>query len=164
MVYCIGDRVLYGIHGVCQIVEIQMQTINKKLVEYYVLEPVSQVGARFFVPSQNEKAVAKLRPVLTREQADVLMHTANLKSVTWSDDDNEKKKYYSELISSGDRAELLAMIRILRNYKQQQLQAGKKFHVNDANFLKEAEKMLFGELSTVLEIPYEQIESYIAWD
>ena len=60
-----GDQVLYGIHGVCNIIAVERKKIGGKSAEYYVLEPVDQVGTRFYVPTQNKTAVAKLRPILT---------------------------------------------------------------------------------------------------
>ena len=33
----LGDKVRYGIHGVCQIVGIESNKIDRKIVEYYVL-------------------------------------------------------------------------------------------------------------------------------
>lgn len=162
--YQVGDRVLYGVHGVCQVIDLQKQTINRKSVEYYVLEPVTQEGTRYFVPSQNEKAVAKLRPVLTVAQVDALLNNVGAADVPWIDDENDRKRCYMDLITAGDRLSLLGMVRTLRNHRQLQQLEGKKFHVNDAVLLKEAEKLLFGELSAVLSIPYDQVESYIAFD
>lgn len=164
MVYQVGERVLYGVHGVCQVVELQKQTINRKTVEYYVLEPVTQQGTRYFVPSQNEKAVAKMRPVLTKPQVDALLNDVSTADIPWIDDENERKRCYMELITAGDRLALLGVVRTLRRHRQLQMQDGKKFHVNDAVILKDAEKLLFGELSAVLSVPYEQVESYIEFD
>lgn len=161
IVYQAGDRVVYGIHGVCQVLELQMQTVNRKKVEYYVLEPVAQTGARFFVPSQNELAVSKMRPVLTKEQIDSLLRSDQSRQNIWIDDENRRKQYYRELIVDGDRAALLSMVRALHSHKEQQTLCGKKFHVSDANFLRDAQKVLYSEFAMVLNIPYEQVEPYI---
>ena len=63
-----GSHVIYGIHGVCAILGVETRKIDKKNVEYYVLEPVNQPGDRFYVPTHAE---AKLKPVLTKSQ---MMH------------------------------------------------------------------------------------------
>lgn len=159
--YNCGDRVVYGIHGVCQIVELQVQTVNRKKVEYYVLEPVNQSGSRFFVPSQNQAAVSKLRPMITKEALEDLLRTEYAQPVAWIEDENQRKQYYRELISDGDRTAVLRMVRALRQHKEQQAQTGKKFHISDANFLRDAEKILYSEVSLVLGIPYDQVEAYI---
>lgn len=157
----IGDRVVYGIHGVCHIVELQIQKVNFKKVEYYVLEPLRQPGARFFVPSQNQAAVSKLRPILTRDEINQLLLAMQLDEDVWIENEILRKQQYREQIAACDRGALLRMIRTLYKHKQQQLQMGKKFHVSDANFLKDAEKMIYSEFSVVLDIPYEKIASYI---
>ena len=157
----IGDQVVYGVHGVCQIIDLQIQKINYKKVEYYVLEPIRQPGARFFVPSQIEIASSKLRPVLTRVEVDQLLRSAKNAEDRWTDDENLRKQLYRDLISTCDRCAILRMIRSLHNHKDIQLQTGKKFHISDANFLKDAEKMIYSEIALVLEMPYEDIEAYI---
>ena len=73
--YQVGDVVVYGVHGVCRIVELQIQRVNHKKVEYFVLEPVFQMTSRFFVPSQNEAALSKLRPILTKEEIESLVQS-----------------------------------------------------------------------------------------
>ena len=78
----VEDQVIYGVHGVCQIIDLQIQKINGKKVEYYVLEPIRQPGARFFVPSQSDIAAAKLRPVLTKEEVDLLFAMLNLQRIS----------------------------------------------------------------------------------
>lgn len=161
IVYQVGDRVVYGIHGVCQIVDLQIQTVNHKKVEYYVLEPITQSGARFFVPSQNQAAVSKLRSVLTKDEVDLLLKSEQYRQDIWTDDENQRKQYYRQLITEGDRCALMSMIRALHLHRKEQQLTGKKFHVSDANFLRDAEKVLYSEFSIVLGIPYEKVEEYI---
>lgn len=161
IVYQVGDRVVYGIHGVCQIVDLQVQTVTHKKVEYYVLEPITQSGARFFVPSQNQAAVSKLRSVLTKDEVDTLLKSEQSRQDIWTDDENQRKQSYRQLITEGDCGALMSMIRALHLHKQEQQLTGKKFHVSDANFLRDAEKVLYSEFSIVLGIPYEQVEEYI---
>ena len=71
--YQIGEVVLYGIHGVCRVVDTEERVLDRKKVAYLVLEPLEQNGARFFVPSHNPAAMAKLRPVMTKEELDRLL-------------------------------------------------------------------------------------------
>lgn len=159
--YQIGDRVVYGVHGVCQIVDQQIQTVNRKKVEYYVLEPLTQSGSSFFVPSQSQSALSKLRPILTKEQIDSLLSSVSTFENAWIEDENLRKQYYRQLIVEGRCDAILSMIRALHIHREEQLMAGKKFHVADANFLKDAEKIVYSEFSVVLGIPYDQVALYI---
>lgn len=157
----LGDRVVYGIHGVCSLVDIEQRTIDRKKADYYVLEPIEQPGARYYIPIHNEIAVSKLRPLLSVQQLEALLHSPLSKEGTWIADENQRKSKYRELINSGDRGALICMIRLLHDHKEKQLAAGRKFHLCDENFLKDAQKLLSAEFSLVLGIPKQEVGSYI---
>lgn len=159
--YQVGDMVVYGIHGVCRIVEMQIQRVNHKKVEYFVLEPIHQSTSRYFVPSQNTAALSKLRAVLTKEEINDLLQGEESRQDCWIDDENQRKQRYKELMASGDRAALISMLRALNYHKKEQTESGKKFHVSDSNFLRDAEKVIYSEFSLVLDIPYDQVSAYI---
>ena len=160
-VYKVGERVVYGVHGVCQIIDLQVQTVNRKKVEYFVLEPIAQPGSSFFVPTQSPAALSKLRPIMTKKQIDELLSSQQSEQSAWIEDENLRKQTYRQMIVEGSCEAMLGMIRALRLHRDEQLAAGKKFHVTDANFLKDAEKIIYSEFSLVLGIGHEQVEAYI---
>jgi CarD family transcriptional regulator len=152
---------MYGIHGVCEILALENRRLDRKTVQYYVLEPVEQAGARFYVPTQNAAAVAKLRPVMTKEQLDALLCSAEVRQNVWIADENMRKQRYRELISSGDRGSLLCMVRTLYRHKMTQQEAGRKFHLCDENFLRDAQRLLDSEFSLILGIAPKEVGAYI---
>lgn len=156
-----GDLVVYGIHGVCRIRGTELRSVDRKKVEYFVLEPIEQPGTSYYMPTQNPVALAKLRPVLSREQLDALLQSEEAGKDAWIADENQRKQRYRELIGSGDRAALICMVRSLHKHKQEQLAAGKKFHLCDENFLRDAEKLLSAEFSLVLGIAPNEVGTYI---
>lgn len=155
------NRVVYGVHGVCAITDIETRNVDRRIVEYYVLEPLEQPGARFFVPTHNEAAVAKLRPVLTPNELDMLLRSEETDKDLWIPDENQRKQCYRALISGGDRAALVSMVRTLHKHKAEQLAAGRKFHLCDEDFLRDAEKILNSEFSVVLNIEQNQVGNYV---
>ena len=157
----LGDRIVYGIHGVCCVVDIEQRIIDRKKADYYVLEPVDQPGAKFYVPTHNQIAVSKLRPLLTLQELEDLLQSSETHADIWIADENRRKQRYRELINSGDRASLICMIRSLHKHKEAQLSAGRKFHLCDENFLKDAQKLLTSEFSVVLNIPPSDVRAYI---
>lgn len=161
VLYQPGVQVVYGIHGVCRILKLEYQMINRKKTEYYVLEPINHPGTRFYVPTQNQAAVAKLRPVVTQQELDELLRTAGSSESIWTDDENQRKQLYRSLITEGDRSALIAMVSALHKHKASQAAAGRKFHLCDENFLRDAERLLSSEFSLVLGIPEEDIGNYI---
>lgn len=156
-----NDRVIYGIHGVCTIIDMEILKIDGKAVEYYVLSPVDQPDARFYVPTQNKAAVAKLRPLLSKEALDALLHDPTMIKNNWIQDENERKQRYRELINSGDRVEMVKMVYTLHIHRKKLNDVGRKFHLCDENFLRDAEKLLKAEFSIILSIPQDQVKNYI---
>lgn len=159
--YQIGDDVIYGIHGVCRVVGMEVRNVDRKKVEYLVLEPLEQTGAKFYIPSHNPAAMAKLRPVMTKAELDSLLRVESLRENAWIEDENQRKLYYRELITGGDREALLRMVGTLHRHKEAQAAAGRKFHLCDENFLRDAQKLLNNEFSFVLGIEQSQVGQYV---
>lgn len=159
--YQIGDNVVYGVNGICRVLEKQTQNRNGQKVEYLVLAPLEQPAARYYVPTGNELAMRKLRPVLSKVELQALLTSDQLKKDAWIPHENLRKQTYRELIGSGDRASLIQMICALHRHKRAQLDAGRKFHQSDENFLRDAQKMINAEISLVMEIPADQVGEYI---
>lgn len=157
----IGQQVVYSIHGVCKILELETKTVDKKLVEYYVLEPINEPGTRYYIPSGNEAAMSKLKNMLTKEQINELLHSDISQAATWIEDENQRKLRYREMLMGTDRAALIGMIRVLYAHRKKQMESGKKFHLCDENFLRDAQKVVGSEFSAVLGIPRDQVGEYI---
>lgn len=147
--YQAGEQVVYGIHGVCTVIDIETKLVDRKKIPYYVLEPVDQPGARFYVPTEKPAAVAKMSPLLTPGELEKLFADADNHENIWISDENQRKLRYRELISSGDRFVLISMVKALYEHKKQQVEKGKKFHLCDENFLRDAEKLLCSEVAIV---------------
>ena len=156
-----GSQVVYGIHGVCTIIDVEIRRVDRKNIEYFVLEPIDQPGARFYIPTQSQAALSKLRPVLSKTELDALLASAHTHLDCWISDENQRKQKYRELINNADLAALIGMIRVLRQHRENQLASGRKFHLCDENFLRDAQKVLSSEFSLVLGIPLEEIGAYL---
>lgn len=159
--YQTGDKVLYGMHGVCVVAELEKRVMDGKQVTYLVLEPAGQSGSRFLVPTHNAAAMAKVRPVLSAEALEELLSSDIVREDVWVRDEGQRKQLYRELISSCDRQRLAQMICSLYRYRAAQTAAGKKFHMCDENFLRDAEKILSGEIASTLEIPSAEALKYL---
>ena len=159
--YSLGEFVVYGIHGVCRILELEERIIDRKKLQYYVLEPVEQIGARYMIPVNNAAAVAKLHPVLSREELDALILSDDVRADLWIPDENLRKQTYRELMNSGDRVAMIRMIGALYRHKEAQAAAGRKFHMCDDNFLRDAQKILNSEFAHVLGIEPGAVGDYV---
>lgn len=156
-----GEFVVYGVHGVCKVVGREKQLVNRKRTEYLVLEPLGKTESRYFLPTANETAMNKLQRVLGAAELSAMLQSDEIHRGEWIADENTRKQYYRELISSGDRASLMKMVSALYRYRDSQIAAGKKFHLCDDNFLRDAEKLLCSEICLVLEKTPEEARDFI---
>ncbi|MBO5129394.1 MAG: hypothetical protein J6B95_03495 [Oscillospiraceae bacterium] len=156
-----GQWVLYGVHGVCRVIGTEKQLVNRKRTEYLVLEPLSRNESRFYLPTGNPTAMAKLKAVLSAGELQALLSSDEIRENVWIADENQRKQTYRELISSGDRVMLLKMVTTLYVYREAQAAAGRKFHLCDDNFLRDAEKLLSSEIALVLDKTPEEARAYL---
>lgn len=157
----VGEKVVYGSHGVCMVVDQEERTIDRKRLTYLALEPVGQDGSRYLVPTHNAAAMAKLRHMLSREELDAMLQSEEIRANNWIKDENQRKQTYRELIGSGDRAKLMQMVHTLYRHKASQAAAGRKVHLCDDNFLRDAEKLLLGEVSIVMGMDTDEAKQYL---
>lgn len=101
--YQVGELVVYGMHGVCRVVSEEERLVDKKRLNYLALEPLSNGNSRFLVPTQNAAAMAKLQPILSKEELEAMITSENVKTGEWIREENQRKQTYRELIGSGDR-------------------------------------------------------------
>ena len=156
-----GELVIYGAHGVCRVVEQVQRIIDGKAQLYLALVSVGQGDSHYFVPTQNPAAMAKLKRILSKQELEAVLGSEEVRADSWIRDENQRKQSYRELIGSGDRVGLIRMVRTLYRHKEAQAAAGRKSHQCDENFLRDAEKLLVGEVSTVLNLEVEQARSYL---
>jgi len=159
--YQIGDRVVYGIHGVCSIVDEEKQMVDKKQVTYLVLEPVGQAGSRYLIPTHNTVAMGKLCKMLSAKELEVMLQSDEVHSDHWIKDENLRKQAYRDLIGSGNRMKLMGMVYSLYEHKKAQTAAGRKCHLCDENFLRDAEKLLISEISIVMNMDQMEAKEYL---
>lgn len=159
--YKTGELLLYACHGVCRFLGTEERVIHQKRVPYCILEPLEQAGMKCYVPMANATAMGKIRRLLSREELEQLLHDKRLRGDSWIADENQRKQAYRSMISSGDRTALISMVHALYLHKENQRQLGRRLHTCDDQFLHDAQKILDTEFSVVLNIPQEQVGSYV---
>ncbi len=156
-----GENVVYGMHGVCRILDIETKTVDRKKVQYYVLQPIEQDSCRYYVPVNNPAAAVKLRPVMTKQELETILKDSAGQDDVWIEDENQRKQYYRQLVASADKMALICMVRALYLHKDRQIAAGRKFHLCDENFLRDAKKLLDNEFALALSISPADVEKYV---
>lgn len=149
--YDVGNLVLYGSNGVCEIIEITNRKIGKINFEYYVLKPIFFNTSTLFVPTKNEELVKKMRFVLSAEEINATLDNKD-DEIIWVDNKTERFDYCKDIIAEGKFDRLINLVRSLHIHENDQKKRGKHLHISDERFLKEAERMVCDEISLVLDI------------
>ncbi len=154
MMICVGQTVLYGGNGVCCVSGITTRTIGRTSVEYYELHPVSSKTSAVYVPVANEALVSRIRPVLGAEKIRQIL--AAPVTEEWIADKNARAERFREIISGGDCAEIIGLVRLIRGKERWLVAHGKHLHLADERILKEAEKMAGEEVAAAFGITREE--------
>ena len=158
-----GDYVVYGTSGVCVIDDIRIMkfALDTEKSPYYILKPTSNGTSTIYVPMKNEKLMAKLRPVMTKEEIDSLLLGMRDKEIEWDSDRRSRGEMFHEILVKGVTQKLLLMIRCIYVKKREMLKQGKKLATTDDNTLKSAEKLVEEEFAYVLDISPKDVSKYI---
>ena len=157
----INDVVVYGSQGVCEIVDIAEKKIDGASKSYFVLKPKTDRGATFYVPTWNEKAWGKMRKVMSKNDIDTLIDSMPTKTPTWIANENERKETYKKILASGNQAAIISMVQALFIHKKEREAEGKRLHMSDEHFMKDAEQLLYNEWQYVLNVDKVGLMEYI---
>lgn len=157
----INDMVLYGTEGICRITDISVRNMHGGDIEYYVLKPVGENNSTIFVPTGSETLTAKMRRIMSAEEIYALIRTMPDEESEWIENENMRKQRYKEILADGDRKDLIRMIKAIYLHGQERKKIGKKLHLSDEKFLKDAEKLLYEEFAHVLNIKKDEVLPFI---
>lgn len=163
MKYTIGDTVVYGGNGVCKVSEIEMKNLfGDGEEEYYVLTPLFlRQASTLYVPVNNTKMTSKIKPVISRSEADELVKNMPNIITDWIEDKNKRKDTFSHLINFGTREDIIGIINLIEQHRDMLSADGKKLNMQDEKILNDAEKRMNGEFAVAFNIMPEQVPSFI---
>ncbi len=159
--YAVNDMVLYGRNGACKIVDITKREVAGSSIEYYVLQPVYNQASTIFVPTGNQTLTGKMRQVLSADEIHALIRSLPDEQSLWIEDEEERRARYSEILSGGNRRDIVRMIKALYLHREELKERGKHLHLADERFLKDAERLLYDEFALVLQIQPDQVLPFI---
>lgn len=157
----IGDRVVYGQSGVCNVIDVSRQHFSGLSDErvYYTLKPVS-CEATIFVPVDTQKPI---RPLMSREDADALIDS--IPSIRVHGPDSVDIKHWVEryrtLTGSCDCSDLLELVMLIYAKKVNAEERNRNLGQIDQNYMKNAESLLHNELAEALGIQRDAVPEYI---
>lgn len=109
----------------------------------------------------NEKLVAKMRPMLTTEEVYNLINEMPDEECRWIERDDERKAAFREILAESNPQKLAGLIRTIYLHQREIAKTGKRLHLTDERFFKEAERILYDEFSLALDISSDSVPSFI---
>lgn len=148
----VNDVITYGTQGVCRIEGTEVKSVGGVKKTYFILKPVSDKGSTIFAPTDNAHVLSKMRRLLTKDQIHELIDSMPEKDAQWIANENERKEYYKSVLAQGDRLELMKLIKAIYVHKKEREAEGKRLHMSDERFFKDAEQILYDEFQYVLDL------------
>ncbi len=160
--FFVGESVVYG-GGVSTVVDIREETVFGSPKKYYVLRAEGAGDSSLtFVPCDNETLVKSMSRLMSKEEIDALLSELKaLPKSEWIEDSKARSAIFKKAVESGDRLQMLRLIRDVKLNNARRAGEGKKGYMSDENLMHRAERRLYSEFSAVLGIDYKEVEGYI---
>ena len=146
----IDDIVLYRTSGLCRIEDITTENFGGSPTDYYVLKPLGDEKSVIRIPCSSEVLCNKMHPLMTRDEIETLIKEAPTLSLEWQENDKRRAEYFKNVIESGNRRDIMALVTTVRTKRDKLVSLGKKLRASDEALMTRAEKMLADEFSHVL--------------
>ncbi len=162
--HCVGDKIVYGSNGIMEIVDIRDESIGDAQRKYYVLKDLrSNFSSQTFVPVDNEKLVGTMRKLHTRDEImDIISRIKIIPEAVWNDNNRLRTEKFRSVIESADTEGIIAVIKAIYSNGVKRQAERKKNYLADENLMRKGEKMLYEEISMVLDIPENEVRDFIA--
>ena len=158
-----GDYVYYASGGICRVEDLQYAPIDGMPADrlYYVLRSLHDANGIIYLPT--DCTTVFLRPLLTKKEANNLLQDISELPVFSAPNAKALRVSYTEAMKKHDPYEWLRIIKTIhdRAAKLATVSRTQKLSETERSYGEEAGKYLFTELSIVLNIPREQMESQI---
>lgn len=132
--------------------------------QYYILKPCFQYdfspGYQCFIPLK--KAEELLRKIMSKEEALSLIDNYNGLDVFVSHNPREKKLFFQQIISSGERLSILKVYKTLLHSRKERIKNNKPFSDYDTRLLKTLKTLIVEELSVSLDISTDEIPQFVS--
>ena len=147
----VNDIIIYTTYGICKIKDKIEIKLNDSVGEYFVLVPLTDSKAELTIPTSNELIMSRVLPLLSKDEITTLINEIPFIDTYWIDNDNQRKKEFSEIVKKGNRRENLKLIKSIKNHQMSLKGKGRKLHETDEAAMKDALKLILDEFSYVLD-------------
>ncbi len=158
----IGAYVLYGSQGVCRITDIRREDFSGQAKDYYILSPADDPKMVIYVPTDAAALTGQMRPLLSPDELTTLIRAGHADdTLEWINDPRARNEAFKSILQSGDRRLLFRMLRTIHERRLMQEAGGRKLYAADEQAFARAEKLLHGEIATIMHIRPDEVQGYI---
>lgn len=159
--YEIGGCVIYRAEGICDIVDIRPESFaGGEKTDYYILSPRNDPNSIVYVPVNNERLTSMMRPLLSEKDIRELILKLRDERLEWIEDSRARNAKFKDILSEGDRREVLVLLNTVRERIAMNEASGKRSGTTDTGALSRACKLLRDEFSP--SIPLNSDEQLLA--
>lgn len=156
----VNDYVVYSSTGVYKIIDIiKEKDMNNNDTDYYVLQPAYATNLTIKAPVNNPKVL--MRNIMTKDEVLALIASMPEKEPIWINDDRQRNENFKAALKTAKSEEWVKIIKTLYVEKQKKSDLGRKLAKTDEEIMKTAEKNLHEEFAAALNIPPDEVVSYI---
>ena len=161
--FSIGEFVVYGNKGVCEVRKIGPIDIPGMSADrdYYTLTQLYSRGSTIFVPVDKEDS--GLRKVLSKQEAEGLISEVSDMKPVWIQNDKEREQLFTDILRKADTKALIEMIIVLYQRRERRIADGKRATSTDERYFHAAEDILYGELGVSLGVEKDKVKGII-WE
>ncbi len=157
----VGQYVVYGFQGVCQVVAIGTSGIAgiPEDTLYYTLEPVYGKG-KIMIPVNTSMF---MRPIISAEDVNrIIAEMPNIEAQV-VDNHNYKvlEEHYKKLLATHNCSDLVSIMKAVHIKQRVAKLNGKNLGHTDEKYKKIAEDLLNGEFALALDIDKDEVPRYI---
>ncbi|MGK7379618.1 CarD family transcriptional regulator [Planococcus sp. 1R117A] len=154
----IGDLIIYSVHGICRIDDINEKTVSGITKQYYELHPLeNSQRVTISTPVDNDKVV--MLEMLHKDEAMQLIETFKEPEMEWNDNSNQRLAFFTDLLNTGDRKEIARAVNTLMRKKIEAKKENRNLYERDHKYLNTAQSILFQELAISLNTTFEEINA-----
>ena len=158
----VGDMVMYGANGVCEVTDISTQKFAgmDSARQYYTLAPLFE---KCVIHAPVDRVKVAMRPVISKQHAQELIEMIPSLEVRpyHGKGVSEVSEHYKAAIKTFALKDLLEVTLSIYAKKAELEGEKRKFGAVDEQFMRQAQDLLFGELSVALAMPIEEVPGYV---
>ena len=149
-----GERVIYKAEGVCEISDIRIENFGAigSNETYYVLTPMREGSSTLFVPVESRQLVGYMRKLLSAEEINALVCELREERLEWISDSRSRSTAFKDILSRGDRRELIVLYNTVWDKLQELRSTNKKAGSTELGTIDRAERMLYAEFAETTDI------------